>query len=352
MPRRDHRFEPTRERTLLAAGVAAMLAATAMAQEVHWRSEALFYGDNTEFFTPYRVGETILGTWVTSSLVVATGPTTEVGAGVYANVRSGEGGDNVVKPMFTFRYHTPTTQWILGALQPAGRHGYLEPLEVSTLELTRPVEYGFEWIETRRGFSADVYLDWQHLNTPDSREIFDYGAVVKGDVASFLTLEAQQHGLHHGGQLYDVGPVTNSDVEALGARLHGTLPVAGESSLAAFRLFSGGKADPSGAGPTVRGSGTYVRGSVTPFGFAEVFAIWWRGRNFITGEGDRNYGSVGADPGFYEKDRSYQELGVAWKRTIDSRVDVDLEARLNRIDGKTEYSYRFTARVPVDFRIH
>lgn len=337
---------------LAAVVAAAAVTASAVAQEVHWKSDAVFYGDNTEFFTPYRVGETILGTWITSSLLVTTGPRTEVSGGVYANLRSGEGGDNVVKPTFTFRYHTDTTQWILGAMEPVNRHGYLEPLEVTTLELTRPVEYGFEWIETRRGFSADAYLDWQHLNTPNSREIFDYGVLVRGDLAGWLSVEVQQHGLHHGGQLYDVGPVTNNDVAAIGARVHGELPVAGESSFAAFRLTSSGKADPSGVGPTIRGNGTYLRGSIAPAGFVEVFGIWWKGRDFISAEGDHNYGSVGSDPGLYRQDRSYQELGVAWRKTIESHVNVDLEARLHRIDGKVEYSYRFVARVPLDFRIH
>jgi K+-transporting ATPase ATPase A chain len=36
-------------------------------------------------------------------------------------------------------------------------------LEVTTLELTRPLEYGGQWIERRRWLQADVFLDWQHV---------------------------------------------------------------------------------------------------------------------------------------------------------------------------------------------
>ncbi len=341
---------PAAAGTALVAALAA--AAPAAAQEVRWRSELLFYGDNTEVVTPYRVGETILGAWVKTALEVRTGERTEVRAGVYGTRRSGEGGPQEVKPILTFRYHTDTTQWLLGTLEPAGRRGYLEPLEVTTLELTRPIEYGLEWTWRHPGVSADAYIDWQHVNTSNSREIFDYGVLVRGDVTRFASLEAQMHGLHHGGQLYDVGPVTNNPVFAAGARVHGRVPVLGDSAIAAFRLASSGKADPSGVGPTIRGGGTYVRASAAPGGVVEVFGIWWKGRDFISAEGDHNYGSVGSDPSYYRPDRRYQELGIVKKLVVDSNIQVDLEARLHRIDGTVEYSYRFTTRVPLDFKLH
>ncbi len=335
---------------LIAAAIAA--SGDAAAQEVRWKTDTLFYGDNTEFFTPYRVGETILGAWVKTALEIRTGDSTELRAGVYANGRSGEGGPHDVKPILTFRIHTGTMEWRLGTLDPVERRGYLEPLEVTTLELTRPVEYGVEWVARTAGFRADAYLNWQQVNSPSSREIFDYGLLMRGDVASVLALDLQTHGLHHGGQLYDVGPVTNNVVVAGGARLHGPLPVLGESALAGYRLYSTGKQDPYQEGPTIKGGGTYLRGSVAPAGVVDVFLIWWHGHDFITAEGDHNYGSVGSDPTYYREDRRYQELGVVKKLVLDSTIEVDLEARLHRIDGTVEYSYRFTTRVPLDFKVH
>ena len=48
----------------------ALVAAPLAGQSIDWRSSFLFYGDNTEFFTPYRTGETILGSSFTTTLAL------------------------------------------------------------------------------------------------------------------------------------------------------------------------------------------------------------------------------------------------------------------------------------------
>jgi hypothetical protein len=326
----------------------------ARGQDIHWKSEFTFYGDNTEFTGPYREGETILGAQFETFFEWKPGARTAVLAGLFGEHRSG--GDRFldpVKPILSFRYQTPTSLGVLGTLETRDRHGYLEPLEVRTLEFDRPIEYGVQWIESRPAFHADLYLNWQHLNTPESREIFDYGGVLRGRLAPFAELEGQVHGLHHGGQLYDVGPVSNDVVYGPGLRLATprSLPILGTASLAMFRLFSKGKVDPFVDTPTVRGNGTYLRGAVTPFGFVEVFWIWWHGRNFISTEGDANYASAGEN-GFYRADRRYQEIGLVRKNPIEANVTLDAEIRLHRIDGKISYSYRLVVRAPFDWKIH
>ncbi len=322
------------------------------AQEIRWQSEATFYGDNTEFFTPYRTGETILGAQAKTYLSILPGPKTEIQAGIFADHRSG--GDEFADPVrliLSFRYHGRYSLGVLGTLETHDRHGFLEPLEVTTLEFTRPVEYGVQWVETRPGFSGEAFLNWQHLNTATSREIFDYGLIVRKDLAGFLAAEAQLHGVHHGGQLHDVGPVTNDVAFGPGLRLSRQLPVAGKSSLRVFELFSKGKRDLYTGGPTIDGHGTWIKGSVEPGGFVELFGIWWRGKNFISTEGDNNYNSTGSDPAFYRADRSYQELGLVKKFTIERGITFDGEARLHRIDGKVEYSYRIVVRAPLDIPV-
>jgi hypothetical protein len=326
--------------------------ASLFAQEIRWKTEFVFYGDNTEFTHFFRVGETILGAQLKTFLELHLGPRTSVEAGVFADHR--DGADKFfdpVKPILSFRYRTDTSLGVLGTLETRDRHGYLEPLEVTTLELTRPIEYGLQWIETRPRFHADLYLNWQHLNTSRSREIFDYGGVLSGDVSSWARLEAQLHGLHHGGQLFDVGPVTNNVVYGAGVRLHRETAALGEASLAAFELFSKGKPDPFVDTPTISGHGTYLRGSVSPFRLFELFAIWWVGKDFITNEGDHNYGSPGLDNTFYRADRHYQELGLVKKFEIEKAIAFDGEVRLHRIEGRVEYSYRLVVRVPFDLKL-
>lgn len=336
------------------------LPALSVAQSVTWRNLATFYGDNTEFFTPFRVGETILGAQFQSFLEVVTSRRTRVRAGVFADLRYGSDDFlDPVKPIISFRYETDATLAVLGTLETVDRHGYLEPLEVTTLEFTRPVEYGAQLIQRHRTWDLDLFIDWQGLNTPTSREHFNQGVLLRGRPASFLTLQYQFHWLHRGGQLFDAGvPVTNNTLSAVGGRLHRKLPVVGQTTLAGFYVRSKGNIDPSApSGRPDRGHGTYLRASIAPGGYVEVFGLYWAGRDFHTDEGDPNYNSAGVDDDFYRSRRRYGELGVIRRTRIDSLVDLDAEFRLHRVDdedsialfdSKWEYSYRLIVRVPVE----
>jgi hypothetical protein len=342
-----------------------MLAGTASAgaQSVDWRTRATFYGDNTEFFTPFRTGETILGAQFSTFLDIVPSQHTRIHAGVFGDLRYGSTEFlDPVKPLLSFRYETPATLGVLGTLETVKRHGYLEPLEVTTLEFTRPIEYGAQLIQRRRYWEMDLFLDWQGLNTPSSREVFNYGMVLRGVPASFLSLEFQFHGLHHGGQLFDAGvPVTNNTNSAIGATLKHRLGVLGQSSFSAYYLSSRGHIDPAFPDSLPdRGHGTYLRGSVGPAGYVQVFAIYWMGRDFHTDEGDPNYNSAGMADTLYRSRRRYFELGVARRTRIDSRVELEAEFRLHRsdddvsealFDSKWEYSYRLIVRVPLDIRL-
>ncbi|MEO8294879.1 MAG: hypothetical protein ABI613_05125 [Gemmatimonadota bacterium] len=328
-------------------------------QSVDWRSRATFYGDNTEFFTPFRTGETILGAQFQTFLNVGTSARTTLRAGVFGDLRYGSTEFlDPVKPILAFRYETPTTLGVFGTLETLDRHGYLEPLEVTTLEFIRPIEYGAQLIQRRSAFDMDLFLDWQGLNTPSSREVFNYGIVMKARPTSFASLELQFHGLHHGGQLFSAGvPVTNNTVSAIGGRLHGVLPAIGASEIATFYLSSRGNIDPNHPGGRPdRGHGVYMRGKITPARGLELFTIYWAGRDFHTDEGDPNYNSAGVDDAFYRSRRRYAELGVIRKHRIDGVVEMDAEFRLHRtdedqsqalFDSKWEYSYRLVFQVPI-----
>ncbi len=329
-------------------------------QSLTWSTTATLYGDNTEFFTPYRVGETILGGQFRSMLRFRTGNRTAFELGAFGDHRSGADEFlETVKPIIRFQYHAGTSTGVLGALFPDRRHGFLEPLQVTTFEITRPIEYGLQWIERRHRWDGEVYVNWQKLNRQNQREAFDYGGVLRIRPVPFLSLETQLHGVHHGGQLFDAGvPVTNNVASGVGATLSDSLPWLGRSSITAYRLRSSGNADPTApAGRPGTGRGWYVRAAVAPWGWFEVFSISWWGRDFLSQEGDNHYNSAGADPAFYRSRRKYWEIGLLRRTTIEGRVTFDGEFRLHRIDnlpsialGKSrwEYSYRLVVRAPFE----
>jgi len=335
-----------------------VVAPAALGQRVDWRTRATLYGDNTEFFTPYREGETILGGQVWTAARIETSRRTSLLVGAFGDVRWGS--DDFLdteKPILSFRYAAGSSLGVIGTLETERRHGFLDALAVSTLELIRPVEYGLQWIERRRTWDLDIYLNWQKLNTPSQREVFDYGWVARVRPVRQVVLEYQLHGLHHGGQLFDAGvPVTNNGAWAFGITVADTLGPLGLASLQFFSLRSSGNIDPDAPADRPRkGRGTLVRASLSPVEGVELFGIHWRGRDFVAQEGDPNYGSIGFDSVFYRGKRKYLELGVIRRARIDGVVGLDAEFRLHRIDdlqsqalfdSKWEYSYRLVARVP------
>lgn len=351
---------------VLLAALGPLLSGRALAQRpgpgVVWKNLVTVYGDNTEFFTPYREGETILGGQFTSAVSVTPAAKFEVRAGVFGDVRWGSGEFlDRTKPILSFRYHSPTSLGVIGTLETSRRHGFLEPLEVTTLELTRPVEYGLQWIERRRHWDAEGYLNWQALNTPTQREVFDFGWHLKVRPVRQVTLEGQFHGLHHGGQLFSAGvPVTNNVASAFGVTVADTVGGLGLASAGIYRLRSNGNIDPAApAGRPAHGSGTYLRLGVHPLKATEVFAIEWWGKDFLGQDGDNNYNSAGLR-GFYRERRRYFELGIARRAVLDGGVQLDAEFRFHRIDDeesiaiqgtKWEYSYRLVIRTPFDFTL-
>lgn len=342
------------------------VAAAAGQPAIRWRSVFTAYADNTEFFTPYRLGETILGTQFTTALSIVPRPGVEVLAGGFGDYRYGsEHFLDQVKPVLSLRFRARNESresiGVLGTLITERRHGFLEPVQVTTLELTRPIEYGAQWIERRRWMRADIFLDWQHALRDRQREVFDYGGVAALTPAPWLALEAQLHGVHRGGQGYlGAERVTNNVVSAAGLRLAHALPLLGASELAAFRVHGHGNIDPAAPdSEPAHGFGIYTRGAITPWRWTQIFGIYWRARDFVSAEGDRNYSSEGFTyTRYYRSPRSYIELGVARRVPMSHGFALDTELRLHRMDhqpstdpifGKTwEYSYRLVARVPVE----
>jgi hypothetical protein len=251
---------------------------------------------------------------------------------------------------------TPIPKWAMAGFASTKRGSF-----VSSVML--PLEYGGQWIERRRWMRADAFLNWQHLLRETSREIFDFGGVVALTPASWLQVEGQLHGVHRGGQQYHGSdPVTNSVVDAEGVRVGYVLPLLGRSEVAAFHVRGRGNIDPQAPdSEPEHGTGEYLRGSVSPWQWGELFTIYWRARDFLSAEGDRNYSSEGFTYSrYFRSRRTYIEIGAAHRIPMDRGLGLDLEVRLHQMDhqvstdpiiGRTwEYSYRLVARVPVDVR--
>jgi hypothetical protein len=285
-----------------------------------------------------------LGQQLESAFGITTGDHTGFLGGIFLDHPSAWDSSLDVKPILAFKYFTPTTLMILGTLDTYERHGFLEPLEVETLEITRPIEYGLQWKEADHWFLSDLFLNWQQINTPGNPEIFDYGGVSTFPFNANLDFQLQFHGYHQGGKLFYVG-VVNNYVLAMGGEVHDSLVFLGESSLSVFGMLSGNL-----QGPFLQvtqsqwGEGLYLKGSVTPWNLVELYGMVWAGWNFFSWEGDANYNSQGLD-GYYRSDRTYQELGLKKVIAEDGEASLEAEIRSDWIDRLWACSGRLLAKI-------
>ena len=243
-----------------------LMARPLSSQQITWRTVATLYGDNTEFFTPYRVGETILGGQLSSWFDGVLGPHASVDLGLFADRRAGSNQFvDSLKPILSFRYRTTHGLGVFGTLETVDRHGLLEPLMVTTREITTPIEYGAQWIEHTSNFHGEVWINWQKINQPDQREQFEVGNVYRFDPLRWVTLQAQQLWYHRGGQLFNPTPVTNNYAEGPGITVHDSIAHLGSAYVSAWELWSNGHIDPFyPAGRPDHGHGTYLRAGVSP----------------------------------------------------------------------------------------
>ncbi|HUL71150.1 MAG TPA: hypothetical protein VLT17_13045 [Gemmatimonadales bacterium] len=340
-------------------GAPASLAAQDSTRSLSWRTQFTLYADNTEFFNPYRAGETLLGGNFWSWLNFGITPHSTVRAGLFFDHRSGDDKfATQILPVISYRYTTDHDLGVLGTLETVRRHGYLAPLEVLQLDITRPVEYGGQWITRRKHFDGEVYINWQVLNTPSSREVFDYGWLLTAKPVPWAQLNWQTHGLHRGGQLFDIGPVRNNYANGLGLRLEFPVPTVKSAYVWGYKFWSSGNASlsiPDSVLPGGNGHGTYLQTGIRPAGF-DIYGIWWWGNKYLANEGDPNYNSIGRDTVF-KADRFYFELGFLKHLVTKSGIGTDFELRFHQIDHRKsiaidnstwEYSYRIMVRVPFD----
>jgi hypothetical protein len=100
-----------------------------------------------------------------------------------------------------------------------------------------------------------------------------------------------------------------------------------------------------------KGAGFLARASAARGGFCG-HVLFWRGDDFITEEGDRNYLSIRRNGTRYRGVRDYAEGGLTRTFTLGPGVVFAASARLHRTEGYYEYSYRILANVSKGWWLH
>jgi hypothetical protein len=321
----------------------------AQGDDVVWSSQFTFYGDNTEFFTPFRYRQTLLGQQFKSYMNAPVLEKVDLWAGLFLDHESASNQPVSVNPILSFVYHDQATQFIFGALQQVYRHGLIEPMEVTSLELTRPIEYGLEFVQSDGSVQADAFLNWQDVLSATQREIFDYGGSGQWILMDGLEVLGQCHGYHIGGVEYG-GVIRNNLAYGLGLGLQSALPFLNESRLEVYGLGSKDTNRPGYPGPAM-GSGVYLKGIVTPVEGWQFFGIFWMGWDYMSEEGDGNYNSLGVDGVYYQSARNYEEAGVRREVSLGKDAYFDFELRSLWIEDSWANSFRILAQIPFELTV-
>jgi hypothetical protein len=352
-----------RRRHLVPLALALLVPAVANAQSgfaIH--TDLTFFGDNTEFKNAFREGETRLG--VEGRLFLDAGLSERVALrlGVFGNQRFGaEHGVDDVKPVITLVVRGRENQFLFGALDVAtgrdgsgpdrdGPHALLPPLQDDRLAFVRGAEAGLQWLRQTPREQHDAWINWQQLNTPGQREAFDAGAharalLVPRTVSVWAALHA--HIVHHGGQLFSDGAVSDSGVVAPGVLISSRAAWLDSWSAELYALRSLYRPDREVAARTTSGIAAFGRFAAERAGWRGHLIVW-RGCDFIKEEGDPNYQSIRRDGTRVRATRDYAEVGVTRTYRLDAHASFQVSARLHRIEDHYEYSYRLLARLSRD----
>ena len=345
-----------------AAAAAQDQAADEAQQEAVLVTNFLFYGDNTEFFNPFRDGETLFGAAGTVAVDLRLSDRATFRGGFFLNHRFGSArAAEQWRPVISLSVRTGASTFTMGTLDTVpddggvapdliGPHGLLPPLQVETLAFTRPYEGGLQWQVDSDRLEHDAWISWQRLNTAEHRERFDAGVrgrLPLGDLP--VAVGYQAHHVHEGGQLFDTGPVRDSFAGGPGLIVEPRIDGLDSVTIDVYALWSKHVADRAAADdPNDHGYGVFVRAAATKNGWRGHF-LYWSACIWLKDEGDLNYGSRLQEGVVFRPTRHYSEAGLARRFYEGGGVSLDGALRFHRIEGDLDYSFRFLARIDESF---
>jgi hypothetical protein len=354
-----------RWRTGLAGAMLALVVASgpAWAQErVTLRSDVLFYGDNTELRNPFREGETIFGSAVRLAVATDVNDRVCLSLGAFGNLRfGGDDAFELVRPVVALEIRGRRSSFVFGTLpgphvgdppgpDRTGPHGLLPPIQRETLAFERPYEAGLQWTFGGARLRHEMWLNWQKVNTPDHREVFDGGVAGDLTVAGPFAIPFQFHVVHAGGQLFASGPVADSLALATGVIARGPLGSIKVAAIEIYGLLSRFVPDRSEPVRSRDGAAFFGRVSAEQGGW-RGHLLFWRGDDFVKVEGDPNYLSIRRDGSRYRGVRDYAETGLTRTFRVVPDVRLEASARVHRVEKDYGYSYRIVAVARIGWRL-
>ena len=220
-----------------------------------------------------------------------------------------------------------------------GPHGLLPPMQRETLSFDRAHESGMQWIVETPRFSHDAWINWQRLNTPLHREVFDAGIATMTRLRPELAIRGDIHAVHQGGQHGGEEPVADSVAAAAGVDAGAPIGRVKRLSLELYALGSRTVFDRTQPDLTRGGFATFLRFAADGERW-RVHLILWRANGFVKVEGDALYQAVRTDGSRYNGIRDYAETGITRRFKLAPDTVIETSLRLHRTEDNYEFSFR------------
>lgn len=307
------------------------------------------YQRNYEYFNRIADGLTYYGLQLNPQLVYYSGKNFSAAGGVSIKKDFGDDGIRDVQPIFTIKYRKNDWTLINGTIEGNVSHRYIEPLYNYDRMITRPLEYGTQFITDSRFFYLDAWINWERMiykPSPVQEEI-------AGGIASSLTLINNQKwkvelplqfvAYHQGGQIDTIpDPLKTFLNTASGIKLQRSYSgfvrsISTENYYLTWKDFSFQKRQ-----PYLQGNGLLLNAGVDTKLFNLVVS-YWQGNGYQSVHGAPVYQSVSrhiAYPGYIEETRQllFFRLINRFELTSNLYLDLRLEPYLDLNHPKLEFS--------------
>lgn len=319
----------------------------------------LNYLRNYEYSGDIPLSYTLLGYQFIPQLKYQLNANFQLKGGIFLRREFGRDGFQQIAPVLTAKYQKKGFSMLLGTLEGALNHRFIEPIYDVESVINDRLEQGVQFIFNKKHLWLDWYIDWEKAIVQNSpyREEFTTGisSRIKLSHTDKLNVELplQVMVAHKGGQIDTSGlPVESLLNTAVGASITCNTNRSFLKALRTEHYFAYYK-DVSGTKAQLYKEGTGLYSSLLfKTKWLDIDTRYWRGYRFHGPRGGALYSSISEKvPGYGEKERELIFLSLIYNRQLFPHVNLDfrVEPYYDIKNQMAEYSYSLFLRFNKDF---
>ncbi len=318
-------------------------------QKLYLNIETLNYLYNTEYFAKIPLSGTLFGYQLIPELQFQPNSRFVVRGGLYLQKEFGRKEYTSLLPTFSVKYKAKHSSYILGTLEGATSHGFIEPVYDYKLLINERLENGFQFFVDTKSYTHDFYINWRraiHLGDPFKEE-FDIGYVANLNLIKKenfeLKLPVQLLYSHKGGQIDSTGiPLTSLTNMAAGVSMKFHTPksflqhINFDNYYVNYKDISGSKRQPFDEG------NAYFSHLAFKFKYFNLDFRYWNSNAFINPRGNSLFSSVSEKHiGYTERHRHLLLASIIYDKEIftNGNFDFRFSPYYDFGEKQLEYSY-------------